>query len=249
MSSSQRKALKDFRQITGANDKVAKDCMARHGYKLDQAMDYYFNNRSSFPSAKSGDQNKIKKIFDKYCGEGDDADTMCEDKLEEYMGKVGINMESAMPMALAWKLKAENIGEFSRNEFCTGWGQLGADTMTKMKDEVKSLTVQLKGNNESFKTFYRWVFEYAKDEEGRKTLDKDVALEMWNTVLEGHFPLLEKWLNFAVKQPGMKTVTKDLWEQLYEFARDVKPDLSNWEDNGAWPVAVDDFVEMLQESS
>lgn len=39
-----------------------------------------------------------------------------------------------------------------------------------------------------------------------------------------------------------KSVSYDLWKMSYEFARDVKSDLSNFEDDGAWPALIDDFV-------
>jgi len=43
----------------------------------------------------------------------------------------------------------------------------------------------------------------------------------------------------------MKAVSRDVWDQCLEFSREIKPDLSNWEDDGAWPVIIDEFVEFV----
>jgi hypothetical protein len=129
---------------------------------------------------------------------------------------------------------------------------------------VQELTETLKHNGSAFKDYYKWVFKFSKDAPERKTLDKDVALSIWDQLLPGHFPLLPQWLEFYNKSGGKTVrtiqptpiihhptlfffqVTRDLWDQVYDFGRDIKPDLSNWVDDGAWPVAIDEFVEELQ---
>lgn len=105
----------------------------------------------------------------------------------------------------------------------------------------------------------------------------ETAIEMWKLLLKDKFLLLDKWLEFLevgihlssggpldlwnIQDEKPKTVSKDLWNQLLDFAIDVKPDLSNYDPNGnqnlkfldtekiklgAWPVLVDSFVEWMQ---
>ncbi|KAF1331704.1 Dcn1-like protein, partial [Globisporangium splendens] len=42
-------------------------------------------------------------------------------------------------------------------------------------------------------------------------------------------------------------IYSDVWMQVLEFGTQIKPDLSNFDENGAWPVLLDDFVSHMQE--
>jgi len=35
----------------------------------------------------------------------------------------------------------------------------------------------------------------------------------------------------------------DEWVMLLQFVRQVKPDVSNFQDDGAWPLLLDEYVE------
>ena len=37
-------------------------------------------------------------------------------------------------------------------------------------------------------------------------------------------------------------VTQDTWQMLYEFIDVTKGEISNYVDDGAWPVLIDEFV-------
>lgn len=51
-------------------------------------------------------------------------------------------------------------------------------------------------------------------EPDRKTIDPETAYDMWQLVLSSHFSLLSDWIDFC-KKKNIKTVPKDVWEQLY----------------------------------
>jgi hypothetical protein len=48
---------------------------------------------------------------------------------------------------------------------------------------------------------------------------------------------------------SIKVVTKDVWDMLLTFVNDVDADMSNYDDDGAWPVMIDDFVEWYREKN
>jgi len=41
-------------------------------------------------------------------------------------------------------------------------------------------------------------------------------------------------------------LNKDIWEQVYQFLKETK-DAKSYDDSGAWPVQVDEFIEWLRE--
>jgi len=151
--------------------------------------------------------------------------------------------EGAVTLGVAWKLKAKTLGEFSRTEFIDGWTALGCDEVAKMKGEIASIKSSLQSKT-SFRDFYRWLFDYIKEDSDRKSIDIEPAIEMMGLVLPPHFSLADTWIEF-LKTRKEKTISKDIWEQTFEFAKDIKSDLTNYEDEesgGAWPVLFDEFV-------
>ncbi|AQK83398.1 Defective in cullin neddylation protein [Zea mays] len=45
-----------------------------------------------------------------------------------------------------------------------------------------------------------------------------------------------------------KAISRDTWSQLLEFVKTTDPQLSNYDDEGAWPYLIDEFVEYLTEN-
>jgi len=123
---------------------------------------------------------------------------------------------------------------------------LGCDTVAKLAAKLPGLRASLGRSVEdaTFRAVYAYAFGFAR-EKGAKTVVPDTALALWQLLLPSRWALAQQWLDFLPAQ-GLKSVTADVWSQLLEFARAVKPDLSNYDANGAWPSLIDDFVDSLQ---
>lgn len=107
------------------------------------------------------------------------------------------------------------------------------DTLAAMKTDAKRVE-SLLSDKAKFKEFYRWLFDYAKEEEERKTLDTAVALGLWKVVLPLHFPLTPEWVKFVESRQNsnLKVISQDLWVQLWEFIKDSDKELSNYDADG-----------------
>lgn len=90
----------------------------------------------------------------------------------------------------------------------------------------------------------QFSFGFAKDPT-QKSLALELAMGLWELLLPGYFPLLSHWLAF-VKTHCRNSISKDVWMQVLDFGAQIRPDLSNFDENGAWPVLLDDFVTHMQ---
>lgn len=143
-------------------------------------------------------------------------------------------------LALSSACNAAEMGVFRRREFICGCAALEVNTI----DDLRAKMPELREGVLSGKTLpevYAYTFTVAL-EAPSKILALEEATEYWKLLLHA-WPLREEFCNWAERNMKRKGINKDLWMMVLKLATEVPADLSTFDDNPAWPVVVDEFVE------
>ncbi len=77
-------------------------------------------------------------------------------------------------------------------------------------------------------------------------MDVELACDLWDLLIgSAKCSFLGAWKQFLLDKFERKeliVVTKDTWDLFYDFYKQTRGNLANFEDDGAWPVMIDEFV-------
>ncbi|XP_064481790.1 DCN1-like protein 5 isoform X2 [Ornithodoros turicata] len=164
--------------------------------------------------------------------------------MEKFCEDIGVEPANIVMLVLAWKMDAKRMGFFTEQEWVQGLTDLQCDTIQKIQSRLEYLRSLLNDPNH-FKSIYRYAYDFAREKDQR-SMDIDTAKAMLQLLLGKHWALC---LSFHVflEQSKYRVINKDQWCNVLEFSRTIKPDLSNYDEDGAWPVLLDEFVDWLRQ--
>ncbi|KAK1485828.1 hypothetical protein CABS01_13522 [Colletotrichum abscissum] len=217
----------------------------------------YFSGASgtSTPTTSALDTS-LNQMFDKLRDDSkDEKNTLGLDTTMAYLGDLGVNIENAELLVVMELLQAPSVGEITRKGFVDGWKVSGAATRQAHVSHIKSLVSSLSTDPAYFRKVYRHTFVASK-EPTQKALNLEIATVYWNVLFSPpgwewktkNQDWLQLWLKF-LEEKWTRSVNRDTWNQILEFATKSMADesLSFWNEDGAWPSVIDDFVAWCKE--
>ncbi|KAM6492981.1 defective in Cullin neddylation protein 1 [Amanita muscaria] len=214
--------------------------------------------------------SKLNTLFDKY-KDKDDADIAVDGTIK-LCSDLAVDPEDVVLLAVAYELKSPSVGRWTRTGWLEGWKRLKCDNIPAMQDALGRLRKRLESDPTYFGDVYRYTFAFAK-QEGQRSISLETALAFWNLLLPHGMKggalakrlsssdssddvdmvgvggdagwnedYTQWWFEFLTDK-GARGVSKDVWEMFLEFVRSIDSKFQNYDEEGAWPSTVDDFVE------
>ena len=187
-------------------------------------------------------ENKAQALFEQY--KDSDCDCILAEGIEKFCEDLEVRPDEFIVLVLAWKLNAETMCLFTREQFVSGCRSMRVDSVKAIQSKFPDLLAEIQ-NKMTFKELYRWTYKFGLDHEsGQRTLPSDMAMSLWKLVFSQREPkMLPRWLNFLQKHQNIRGISRDTWDMFLNFTEQVGDDLSSYDDTEAWPSLLDDFVE------
>ncbi|CEJ91827.1 hypothetical protein VHEMI07514 [[Torrubiella] hemipterigena] len=182
----------------------------------------------------------------------DEKDKMeLESTMEYLQSHLKINLENAELFVAIYLVQAPSIGEITLRGFVDGWKLTAVPaSLADQAAHVRQLVAKLSKDKELFRKVYKYAFIGGREKD-QKALDLENATVFWGTLFSSpgmrwetkNHNWLELWKSF-LEEKWTRSVNKDMWNMTLEFAFKSMEDesLSFWNEDGAWPSVIDDFV-------
>ena len=162
---------------------------------------------------------------------------------------MGLDPADRRVLFLAWLAGASRMGFFTRSEWSRACQRLRAGTPAAV---AAALAPQLAASVDApraadFPAFFEFAFRYClTDAASQKLIDLDTAGQMLSLALPAGCPHAEALLEFLGTQREYKCVNADQWRGIGRFVREVGPRCADFDDDGAWPLLLDNYVEWVR---
>jgi hypothetical protein len=168
------------------------------------------------------------------------------DGIERFCNDLGLDPLDALFFVLCWHFDPQKACYFGREEFVEGLLKLNCTTLQELKKNLSRLKKDL-DNTTTLTQIYEYAFFFAKDDPSQKFLPIETAKQLLNTLLAKKYPIIKEFIRFLERENNeYNVINYDQWRMLLKFSLEIRPDLSNYNPNDAWPVMIDEFVEWRQ---
>lgn len=226
------------------SEKISLDVLKQLNWALEPAIDHYYN--AGLASSNTSNIQQIHAMFAKYADAS--TGTIGVDGLVSFCEDLGVDPSDIAMLCISHHMNAATMLEYSKEEWTNGMIKMAVDSIDKLKRKLPELRGEVH-SDEKFQDLYLYTFGFLC-EKGKKCVELETAQGMWRLLFSGprRWALVEDWCEFLGKQYKDRAISKDTWNQLYDFTKQTKPDLSNFDETAAWPVMIDEFVEWKRAS-
>jgi len=242
------KVMAQFMAITQQSNEVAEKILKYHKYNLEPALEYYLGNQNKYPEVGQVSKASLRQLdtlFDRYIDDEKDASSQLG--LSKFFEDVGVELSHRWSLYIMYQLKATQMMRVTRKQFTDYFGKMKAFTISDIKKTCVRECRSIDNTQKKFKEFYEWLFSHVKENEDKRSIPKDFAITLWGIILsEQKYPLLTDFCKFAKKNEEVKAITLDTWTVVRDFLETCK-DPKTFENDGAWPVLVDMYLDAAQE--
>ena len=170
--------------------------------------------------------------------------------IEKLCAALGVEPTDVLVLVLAWQVGASQMGYFTREEWKSGADMLAVATSPEsLLERLSQIYTATRRNGPKLRELHIFTHNFCR-EERKKNIDVGAAVAML-PLLHGdafpdHIPNLCEFLqgHETAKKRG---VSGDEWSMMLNFVAEVEPDCSNYQDDGAWPLLLDDYVDWYRE--
>lgn len=237
-------------------------------------MDYFYDNgldKNSKKALPAADLSVLNTWFNRYLAfdaeeateaatENAESDKIKTNGLLKFCEDLSLDPEDKVLLVISHSMNAVNMLEYTRAEFCIGMQMLEVDSVETLKQKLSSLRGSIEDLRSSqFKEVYMFAFDYARSPKTQRALNIETALALWellffSTQNEASEPKAlwvggKLWFEFLrTEKASRRGISKDEWKQLYVFLQEFKLEsgkVVDYDENGAWPTLLDDFVDYL----
>ncbi|KAE9621294.1 hypothetical protein Lal_00023592 [Lupinus albus] len=202
--------------------------------------------RSASSKASSKESERIDSLFYSYANgstgliDPEGIETLCAD--------IEVDHTDVRILMLAWKMKSEEQGYFTLDEWRRGMKALRADTVSKLKKALPDLEKEVMRPT-NFADFYSFAFQYCLTEEKQKSIDIESICQLLNLVLGSTFSAqVNLFVEYLKSQNDYKVINMDQWMGFFRFCNEITfPTLNEYDPELAWPLILDNFVEWIRE--
>jgi DCN1-like protein 1/2 len=182
---------------------------------------------------------------------------------QKYLTDLNVELDEVAHLAICDLLQCPSIGEFDREPFVSGWrsvstGDKPYDSVARQAQYIDVIRKRLSTDTNYFKQVYRNAFKLAKPE-GQRSVPMDSAIDFWNMFFRQGKGGIEwnttstKWLDLwceFYESHSKRPVNKDLWNMVGELVLRTKQpggeSFDWWTEDGAWPMAIDEYVAFMK---
>ena len=174
----------------------------------------------------------------------DDTEFMTGEGIERLCLELDLDASADVrALVLAWKLKSgEKPGAIRKSEFVAGMQTLRCDSVAELKRTVLHTLDPGFMEHKEFREFYRFCFKFNREDAAKKTIEKELVMTLLPMVMANRSTLTAQFVEFLAEAPKAR-ISQDEWNSFLEFSKEFSEGLEQYEDDGAWPSLLDEFVE------